>query len=221
VSAAASLRAPFTRYALQLKRASVSYSFAGSDALAAQIEQGARPDVFASASTALPALLYARGLVERPVEFARNQLVLAVPKRSSITRLAQLERPGMTLAVGAPTVPIGTYTAMALARLPRAQQRLLSADIRDREPDVSGIVGKLDAGAVDAGFLYATDVAADAASLRAIALPATLQPRIGYAAAVVRGGAERASARRFVAGLLTGAGRVDLERAGFLPPVRR
>jgi molybdate transport system substrate-binding protein len=61
VSAAASLRKAFTRYGHQFTAATARYSFAGSDALAAQIEQGVRPDVFASANTHLPDTLFARG----------------------------------------------------------------------------------------------------------------------------------------------------------------
>ena len=57
-----------------------SYSFSGSNALAAQITNGAPADVFASANTSLPAQLYAAGVVERPVNFTRNTLVLVVPK---------------------------------------------------------------------------------------------------------------------------------------------
>jgi ABC-type molybdate transport system substrate-binding protein len=65
-------------------------------------------------------------------------------------------------------------------------------------------------GAVDAGFVYLTD--ARAARLRAIRLP---RASATYAVAVVR---RSAAARRFVRGLLTGAGRRALRRAGFLPP---
>jgi molybdate transport system substrate-binding protein len=221
VSAAASLRKAFMQYGAQLRGASVRYSFAGSDALAAQIEQGARPDVFASANTKLPDELYARGLVERPVEFAANRLVLAVPRGSRVARLADVERPGVTLAVGSPTVPVGSYTSAVLARLPAGARRAVEANVRDREPDVSGIVGKLVEGAVDAGFVYLTDVGAAGGRLRAIALPASLQPRVGYAAAVVRGAPDPARARAFVAGLLTDPASADLRRDGFLPPADR
>jgi molybdate transport system substrate-binding protein len=218
VSAAASLRKAFTRYGQQFTAATARFSFAGSDALAAQIEQGVRPDVFASANTQLPDTLFAKGLVERPVLFAANRLVVAVPKRSRIARLSDLERPGLKIAVGAPTVPVGSYFAAVLARLPSLQRAKLLANIRDREPDATGIVGKLLQGAVDAGLLYATDVTATDGQLRAIALPAALQPQIAYAAAVVRGASRAPAARAFIAGLLHGAGRADLLREGFLPP---
>jgi molybdate transport system substrate-binding protein len=218
VAAAASLKAAFTTYAGRLSGAHVHYSFAGSDQLAAQIEQGVRPDVFASANTKLPNLLYRRGLVEQPVVFAANRLVLAVPAGTTkIHALSDLERPGVTVAIGSATVPIGAYTRTVLARLGVGSARIL-ANVRTEEPDVSGIIGKLTEHAVDAGFLYATDVKAAHGALTAIPLPPRLQPVVAYGIAMVKGAANPALARRFIAGLLAGAGRSDLLRAGFLPP---
>ena len=46
--------------------------------------------------------------------------------------------------------------------------------MRSNEPDVKGIVGKLTQGAVDAGFVYVTDVNAAGDALTAIELPAEL-----------------------------------------------
>jgi molybdate transport system substrate-binding protein len=218
VSAAASLQKAFKLYGQQFHAAAVRFSFAGSDALAAQIEQGVHPDVFASANTSLPGKLYARGLVEKPVVFAANTLVLAVAAKSKLTELKDAERRGVTVAVGSPTVPIGAYTVTILRRLPAGQQRALRANVVDSEPDVSGIIGKLTEGAVAAGFLYATDVRATHGALRAIELPAPLQPQVAYAAAIVRGTRHLAQAQAFLAGLLHGAGQVDLLEAGFLPP---
>jgi molybdate transport system substrate-binding protein len=218
VSAAASLTRPFRLYGQQFRTAAVRYSFAGSDSLAAQIEEGIRPDVFASANTKLPEQLFARGLVERPVAFAANRLVLAVPRRSDIRGLEDLTRRHVTIAVGTPGVPVGSYTETVLGRLPPAARSRIAGEIRDREPSVTGIVGKLSFGAVDAGFLYATDVAASGGALRAIPLPSSLQPSVTYAAAVVRGSRHAAQARVFIAGLLRGPGQADLHKSGFLPP---
>jgi molybdate transport system substrate-binding protein len=222
VSAAASLQKSFTAYAQQFSAATARFSFAGSDALAAQIQQGLRPDVFAAANTTLPSMLYAKNLVEKPVAFSANKLVLAVPASSrEIAGLAGVERPGVTLSIGTATVPVGAYTQTVLLRLPAAQRRALLMNVKDTEPDVTGIIGKLTEGAADAGFLYATDVAATGGRLRAIPLPAALEPRVLYGAAVVRGTKHPVQARAFIAGLLRGAGQRDLRDAGFLAPPGR
>jgi molybdate transport system substrate-binding protein len=218
VSAAASLQKAFTQYGRSFLRDHIAFSFAGSDELAAQIEQGALPDVFASANLKLPAQLYAKGLVERPVEFAANRLVLAVPRDSRLVDIAGVERPAVSLAVGTPTVPVGAYTTTVLSRLPLSERDRITANVRDRESDVTGIVGKLTEGAAQAGFVYATDVAATNGALRAIQLPSALQPRVGYAVAVVRGSPHAKQARAFIRGLLHGAGRADLRADGFLAP---
>lgn len=218
VFAAASLQDAFDRYASQLG-ASAHLSFAGSDALAAQIEQGMRPDVFAAADTALPERLYRKGLVERPLVFASNRLVLAVGSSESRMRsLADAELSGVTLAIGEPSVPVGVYTRELIARLPETQRQRLMEKVRDVEPDVSGIVGKLAEGAVDAGFLYVADVRAASNRLRAIELPEALQPNVSYAIAVVRGSAHAREARRFVDGLIAGRGAADLHADGFSLP---
>lgn len=218
VSAAASLKAAFTQYGRGFAQANPRFSFSGSDILAAQIEQGIRPDVFAAANTKLPELLYSRGLVSKPVTFAANRLVIAVPAGSTkVQRLADIEKPGITLAIGSPTVPIGAYARKVLGKLGPILRARILAHVRSNEPDVTGIVGKLTQGAVDAGFTYATDVRATKGRLKAIALPARLQPVVAYAAAIVRGTAHQALARAFINGLLSGSGQADLTRFGFLP----
>ena len=219
VSAAASLKAAFTDYGKQFQRADARFSFAGSDELAAQIEKGVKPDVFASANTKLPDALHAKGLVEQPTVFAGNRLVLAVPANGSkIGSLKDLEAKGVKLAIGATAVPIGAYTRTVLAKLPARESRAILANVRTEEPDVAGVTGKLTQGAVDAGFLYASDVRATDDKLTAIELPATLQPTVAYGAAVVKGAKHPAQAKAFIAGLLHGAGAQALEDAGFLPP---
>jgi molybdate transport system substrate-binding protein len=212
VSAAASLQPPFTQLG------GARYSFAGSDQLAAQIRAGARPDVFAAANAKLPAALYADGLVERPVAFARNELVIAVARNSPIARVADLGRPGVALATGSPTVPVGVYTQATLARLPDAQRAAIERNVRSRDPDVAGVVGKVAEGAVDAGFVYRSDVVATRGRLRAVSLPAALRPQVVYEAAVVRGSTHAGAARAFVRGLLGGRAAAALRRAGFAKP---
>ena len=219
VSAASSLKKAFEDYTKGFDPADVSFSFAGSDELAAQIRQGVKPDVYAAANTKLPAELYARGLVEKQVEFASNQLVIALPDGSlKVRSVGELGSHGLRIAAGSPSVPIGTYTREVLRRLGPAEASAIERNIRSNEPDVAGIVAKLAEGAVDAGFTYATDVEASRGRLVGIELPARLQPRVVYGAAVVKGAPHPAAARAFVAGLRAGAGRRALEEAGFGRP---
>jgi molybdate transport system substrate-binding protein len=218
VSAAASLKQAFTQYGRDFPDARARFSFAASDELAAQIEQGVKPDVYAAANTKLPQQLYEKGLVEQPTVFAGNRLVLAVPAGSGIGALEDLAANGVALAVGAEDVPVGAYTRTVLDKLPAAQRRAILANVRTEEPDVAGITGKLTQGAVEAGFLYISDVRATDGALEAIELPDALQPDVAYGVAVVKGARHPQEARAFIAGLLDGEGARALERAGFEPP---
>ncbi len=219
VSAAASLKTAFTSYAGSFEPARARLSFAGSDELAAQIRQGVKPDVYAAANNKLPQALFKEGLVEEPKVFATNSLVLAVPGRSdAVESLDELGKEGVTLAVGAESVPVGAYTREVLARLDPVDSKRILSNVRSSEPDVAGIVGKLTQGAVDAGFVYLTDVVATNGRLKAIELPERLQPQVSYGVAVVKGAKNPEGARQFVDGLLKGDGADALRAAGFEPP---
>jgi molybdate transport system substrate-binding protein len=197
--------------------ADVRLSFAGSDELAAQIRQGAKVDVYAAANTRLPDQLYADGLLEKPVEFATNEFVLAVPKGSAIDSIDDLTKPGTTVVIGSESVPIGAYTRATLAKLPPAREKAILANVRSNEPDVKGIVGKLTQGAADAGFVYVTDVNATGGDLKAIALPAELEPEVTYGAGVVKKASQPELAQTFVDGLTHGDCADALKDAGFGP----
>ena len=218
VSAAASLKEPFTAYGEQFPEARARFSFAGSDELAAQIEQGVKPDVYAAANTKLPAELHAKGLVEKPAAFAGNRLVLGVPGESEVESLEDLAASGVKIAIGARDVPVGSYTRTVLDKLPKTQSGAIMDNVATEEPDVAGITGKLTQGAVDAGFLYISDVRATDGKLKAIELPADVQPEIAYGAAVVKGAEQPEIAKQFIDGLLSGAGAQALEDAGFERP---
>lgn len=218
VSAATSLKTALTAYGGELGGLRARFSFAGSDALAAQIEQGVKPDVFASANTTLPEELHAAGLVEEPRTFTANRLVIGVPKDSTIRAIGDLEKPGVAIAAGSASVPVGSYTRKVLAGLPAARRTAILGNVRSNEPDVGGVVGKLTQGAVDAGFVYVTDVAATDGRLRAVPIPDELEPQAAYGVAVVVGAKNPSGARRFVDGLVAGAGQRALAAAGFLPP---
>ncbi len=197
--------------------ANVKLNFAGSDELAAQIRQGVPVDVYAAANTKLPDELEQEGLLDKPVEFATNTFVLAVPADSDIETIEQLTEPGVKIAIGSESVPIGSYTREVLSRLPADEEKAILANVRSNEPDVKGIVGKLTQGAADAGFVYVTDVNAAGDSLEAIDLPEKLQPQVTYAAGVVEKAKQPEAAADFVEGLREGTCADALQKAGFGP----
>jgi molybdate transport system substrate-binding protein len=218
VAAASSLSEAFTEYGREFDVADVRLSFAGSDQLAAQIRQGAEPDVFAAASTILPRRLRREGLVSSPVAFASNSVVVATPAgERAIDSVSDLADPGLRVAIGSPSVPIGVYSREVLTRLPKRERDAILANVASNEPEVAGIVGKLSQGAVDAGFVYRTDVRAVAGELRAIELFGRLRPAVAYGAVLVDGAAHPEEAREFIDGLLSGPGREALRAAGFGP----
>ena len=194
------------------------YNFAGSDTLAAQIRLGAPADIIAAASTAAPQALFNEGLVERPVTFATNRLVLAVPTANpaEITSVYDLRRAGIKVVIGTPTVPIGVYTRQVLGNLGLTSSVL--ANVVSQEKDVKSIAAKVALGTADAGFMYVTDARPVSAQVTLIKLPAWAQPPVRYQIAIVRSTQSRAAAAAFVKRLTSTAGRKLLVNNGFGVP---
>jgi molybdate transport system substrate-binding protein len=210
VFAAASLAAVFP----QIEH-SARYSFAGSDQLAMQIQQGAPADVYAASSPKYPDLLYHAGLAQKPGVFATNRLIVIVPRSNPahIRSVYDLRRDGVKVVIGDKGVPIGTYTRQILDTLG------ISADVLDnvvsQETDVKGIVAKVALGEADAGFAYVTDAKPVANKVRSVALPRWAQPPIRYEIAVVKASRNARAARALVRRVLSKHGRLLLRRAGF------
>jgi molybdate transport system substrate-binding protein len=216
VSAAASLSDALTACSKDFEGADVKLSFAGSDELAAQIRQGVKPDVYAAANTSLPEALDEEGLLGTPVEFATNELVIAVGgDGTAVERVEDLAEPGIDIAIGAESVPVGSYTREVLGRLPADLQEKIMANVRSEEPDVKGVVGKLTQGAADAGFVYVTDVTE---GITGVELPPELQPTVAYGAGVVEGSEQPELAQQYLDGLTDGACADALREEGFGPP---
>ncbi len=193
------------------------YSFAGSNMLAAQIEQGAPADLFASASPEYTQDLYRRHLVEKPVPFASNRLVLIVPRSNpaSLTSVFDLRRKRVSLVVAASAVPVGSYTRKVLGKLGLSS---VLAKVVSEESDVKGVVGKVALGQADAGFVYVTDVKPVAGRVSAIRIPARAQPRVRYELAVVAASSHKAAARAWIKRVLARRSQAALARAGFGKP---
>jgi molybdate transport system substrate-binding protein len=191
------------------------YSFAGSDQLAIQIQQGAPADVFAAASPKQPELLFRAGLVRKPVVFAANRLIVLVPRSNPahIQSVYDLRREGVKIVIGDSTVPIGTYTRQILDALGITAE--VTSNVVSEETDVKGIVTKVALGEADAGFVYRTDAKPVASRTHSVALPVWAQPAIRYEVAVVKASSRPQAAAAFVKKLRSKQGRLLLKQAGF------
>jgi molybdate transport system substrate-binding protein len=197
--------------------AKVIYNFGGSNVLATQIRNGAPADIFASASTTFPAQLYAAGLVQKPVNFTRNKLVLIVPKSNpaGITNVYDLTKPGIKLDVAAPAVPVGSYTVQILKQMGLATRVL--TNVVSQEEDVRTVLTKVTLGQADAGFVYSTDARTVLDDVIVIKVPAWAQPKVIYAMAVVTGSSNQAAAHAYIKKVLSKSGQATFARFGFLP----
>ena len=160
------------------------YNFAGSNVLETQIRNGAPADIFASASPVNTQRLFGAGLLEKPVTFTANRLVLIVPKSNpaGITSVYDLKTKDVKLVIANAAVPVGSYTRTVLKKM--ALNSVLSKVV-SQESDVKAVTGKVALGQADAGFVYATDARAVSDQVTVIRIPAWAQPRVRYEIAVV------------------------------------
>jgi len=198
---------------------SPKYSFAGSNALAAQITQGAPADVFASANMTLPLQLASKGLCSKPVVFTRNTLILIVPTSNpaNIRSVYDLRKPGIKLVIAAPGVPVGTYTLQILKNMNLTS---VLSNVVSRETDVREVLAKVALGEADAGFVYSTDARTVPGKVKVLKLPAWAQPKVQYGICVVTASNDKADAQAFVNKVMSKAGQAKLLAAGFLPRVK-
>jgi molybdate transport system substrate-binding protein len=219
VFAAASLTESFTAIGRDFEAANpgakVTFDFAGSSALATQIDQGAPADVFASAAPGNMKTVTDAGNGDgTPVTFVRNRLVIAVPKGDpkGVTGLADLSRPGVKVALCAEQVPCGAAAKKALAA---AHVRLTPVTL---EPDVKAALSKVKLGEVDAALVYRTDATAAASGVDGVEFPESAQAVNDYPIVVLKNAPNRAGARAFVAYVESDKGRAVLTAAGFQSP---
>src|SRR5882724_5030141 len=197
------------------------YNLGASGELSKQIEAGAPVDLFISAAARQMDELEAKGLLvpgSRRV-FARNVLVAVTPGDSSLD-LAKpadlLDARVKKIVIGNPkTVPVGQYTEESLRALglwDRVQRKLVFAE------NVRQALDYVARGEVDAGFVYATDIAARPGRVKEAFRPAedTYRPAT-YPVAVMRESKHKALAQAFIDALRSASGQAVLRRFGFLP----
>ena len=217
VFAAASLSDAFKAMAKPFAAAhdnySLAFSFAGSQQLVAQLDQGAKADAIATADQQTMDRVPRRDRSGQQMVFARNRLVIVVgrgnPKR--IGALSDLARTDLKVVLAAPAVPAGKYARDALAK---AGVRVNPVSLED---SVEGVVTKVALDEADAGIAYTTD-ATPSRNVDAVSIPATYNVVAVYPAVGLTVGSQRAGGQQFVDFLVSPKGQAILRRFGFLPP---
>jgi molybdate transport system substrate-binding protein len=216
VFAAASLTAAFGKLGEQFTAANggtrVAFNFAGSQALATQIQQGAPADVFASADTTN--MDKVKDLVGPPQNVASNLLQIVVEQGNpkGVKGLDDLARGDLKVVLAAEDVPAGKYARQVLDR---AGVRVKPVSLED---NVKAVVTKVALGEADAGIVYVTDVTAGGGKIQGVDIPMRQNVVATYPIATVKASRMQDKAQAFVDLVRSAEGQAVLEEYGFLPP---
>lgn len=193
----------------------IRFNFAGSGALARQINAGAPADIFISANTEWMDFLENKSLLTAQTRsnIAANALVLITPSDSTMTYEEFPSNLKGKLGVGEfKSVPAGTYAQAALQSLGWlgvVQRKLVKGS------NVRTVLMYVERGEVDAGIVYLTD-AKQSDKVRIIGtFPADAHPPILYPAAACT---KKPSAVRFMHFMNSSDARRIFETHGFSAP---
>ena len=152
----------------------ITYNFAGSQALVTQLQEGAKADVFASANNAQMKAAIDNGSISgEPEPFVRNRLAVVVPadNPAGIDSPADLGQDGLKLVLAQAEVPVGKYARESLCKMGQDSATYgddfvnsVAANIVSEEEDVRDVLAKVELGEADAGIVYVSD--ANAAKTR-------------------------------------------------------
>jgi molybdate transport system substrate-binding protein len=229
VSAAASLKPSFTAIVRQFEAENpaikVRLNFAGSSQLAAQIEQGAPVDVFASADRKTLADLSEKGFIDTNNVLAYNNLtaIFFKGRLSAPPGLDQLARPGVKLVMPAPKLPAAVYVAEFLAKADAAGFSDGAFGVRVRrntvseEPDIRMVATKISMGVGDGGIVYSTDITPDVREkVFVVPIPQVLNVRAEYSIGIVKSSKRLNLATQFYDYVLSPKGQAALAQFGFM-----
>jgi iron complex transport system substrate-binding protein len=233
VLAAASLTESFTElgkmFETQNPGVAVTFSFAGSQQLAEQIDQGVPADVFASASKKyMDAAVASKRVIKYDAKtFVTNRLVVIFPKDNpaGLQELKDLAKAGLKLDLADQSVPVGQYSLDFLDKAiqdasfdPGFKDGVLK-NVVSYETDVKAVVVKVALGEVDAGIVYVTDFNAAADKLGKLDIPDALNSIATYPIAAISDSQNADLAKSFVNLVLSSEGQQVMAKYGFIPAV--
>ncbi|MFF7484859.1 molybdate ABC transporter substrate-binding protein [Streptomyces luteogriseus] len=219
VFAAASLKESFTTLGRQFEKdhpgTKVTFSFGGSDSLAASITGGAPADVFASASPRTMKIVTDAGNASgTPATFVRNELEIATlpGNPGKISSLEDLTKPGRKVVLCDREVPCGAAAQKAL------DASGLELTPVSYEQDVKAALTKVELKEADAAVVYKTDVRAAGDKVEGVEFPESADAVNDYPIALLKDAGNARAAKAFIALVRSAEGQKVLSGAGFLKP---
>ncbi|MFG2273779.1 molybdate ABC transporter substrate-binding protein [Streptomyces chartreusis] len=219
VFAAASLKESFTTLGKEFEKehpgTKVTFSFGGSDALAASITGGAPADVFASASPkTMKIVTDAGGAAGTPATFVRNQLQIATlpGNPDKIASLKDLTKSDLKVVLCDRTVPCGAAAEKAI------EAGKLKLTPVSYEEDVKSALNKVVLKEADAAVVYKTDVKAAGDKVEGVEFPESADAVNDYPITVLKESQNSDAAKAFIALVQSAEGQKVLSEAGFLQP---
>ncbi|MFD8569135.1 molybdate ABC transporter substrate-binding protein [Streptomyces sp. NPDC057694] len=219
VFAAASLQESFTTLGKQFEKAhpgtKVTFSFGGSDSLAASITGGAPADVFAAASPKTMKIVTDKGdAAGTPATFVRNQLEIATlpGNPDKVASLKDLTNKDLKVVLCAKEVPCGAAADKALTG---SKLKLTPVSY---EQDVKAALTKVELKEADAAVVYKTDVHAAGDKVEGVEFPESTQAINDYPIAQLKDSKNADAAKAFIALVQSAEGQKVLTSAGFLKP---
>ena len=194
---------------------SVEFNFAASSALREQILAGAPADLFASANESNMADVVAAGITSGdPVPFVTNALEIIVPAGNpgDVAGLEDFADPDLLIGLCAEEAPCGELGREALAHAG------VEASVDTNEPDVRSLLTKVEAGDLDAGLVYRTDVLAAGDAVEGIEIPPDHNVTATYPIAALADAGNSEAADAFVDLVLSDEGQEIMQTYGFGPP---
>lgn len=190
----------------------ITFSFAGSQELVAQVSQGSPADVLVTADTR--SMDEVKADTGTPAVIARNRLVIATGEGNplGIDDLEDLADPGLKVVLAAPEVPAGKYSRQIL------DARKITVEPVSQEPNVRAVLSKVELGEADAGLVYKTDAEGADDKVDAVEIPDGQNAIAQYPAATLKDSENTAAAAAFVAWLSSPEGQKILQDAGFQKP---
>ncbi|MFD6180556.1 molybdate ABC transporter substrate-binding protein [Streptomyces goshikiensis] len=190
----------------------VTFSFAGSQELAAQVKQGAPADALVTADTKTMDGLKAE--VNDPTVIAKNRLVIATAKGNpfKVDELKDLADSKIKVVLAAPEVPVGRYSKQIL------DAQKVEVKPVSQEANVRAVLSKVELGEADAGLVYKTDSAKSGDKVVAVDIPDAQNAVASYPAATLKQSKNSEAAAAFVAWLSTPEAQKILADAGFQKP---